>query len=241
MGTMRFEEVGRVQAPSHPGTRSDSGPPKATATLPVRRAMDQSPVLLLLLTAISVYLAKLLRDDTREARSGQPNPRALPGTTPAPGRAHLIAIAGVLALLAIETLGELALGLSAQQSRITWLFSLYTLAAAVIEEVVFRGYIVIDRAGPRALWASAFAASLLFATLHPFLWKWDAAGFAWTLNAKGAFSTVIVFATSLWLYAARFGAWNPTRSLWPCIAAHAAKNAGVVAIKAASGFVVGAW
>jgi membrane protease YdiL (CAAX protease family) len=203
--------------------------------------MDQNPLLLLLLTATSLYLAKLLRDDTRAAAAGQPNPRALPGATPALPPAHAIAIGGALALLAIETAGEHALGLSAQQSRITWLFGLYTLAAAVIEEVVFRGYIVVDRAGRTALWAGVLAASVLFAALHPFLWRWDAHGFAWTVNAKGIFSTAVVFATSLWLYAARFAGWNPSRSIWPCIAAHAAKNAGVIVIKAAGGFVGGFW
>jgi membrane protease YdiL (CAAX protease family) len=203
--------------------------------------MDQNPLLLLLLTATSVYLAKLLRDDTRTAAAGQPNPRALPGATRAPTAAYVIAIAGALALLAFETVGEHALGLSAQQSQITVLFGVYTLAAAVIEEVVFRGYIVVDRAGRTALWTSVVAASLLFAALHPFLWRWDAAGFTWTLNAKGAFSTAVVFATSLWLYAARFAGWNPARSIWPCIAAHAAKNAGVFVIKAAGGFVAGLW
>jgi len=34
---------------------------------------------------------------------------------------------------------------------------------------------------------------------------------------------------------------NPTRSLLPCIAAHAAKNAGVFVIKAAQGHVSGWW
>lgn len=203
--------------------------------------MTQSPLVLLLMTAASLYLGKLWWGDLRAERAGRPNPRAFPGATPARPAAIVIAVAGAWVLLAVETWGEAALGLSGEQSRMTWLFGAYSLTAAIIEEVIFRGYLVIDRRGPAALWAGAVAASVLFAALHPFLWKWDDAGFALTLGAKGAFSTAVVFATSLWLYAARFGAWNPTRSLLPCIAGHAAKNAGVIAIKAAQGFLGGVW
>lgn len=203
--------------------------------------MTQSPFVLLLMTGAALYLGKLWWDDLRSGSAGSPNPRALPGAVPAPPRAIIVAVLGAWVLLAAETLGENALGLSAQQSTMTWLFGAYSLTAAIIEEVIFRGYLVLDRRGPAALWLGAVAASVLFAALHPFLWKWDDAGFALTLGAKGAFSTAVVFATSLWLYAARFGAWNPGRSLLPCIAGHAAKNAGVIAIKAAQGFLGGAW
>jgi membrane protease YdiL (CAAX protease family) len=203
--------------------------------------MAQPPLLLLLMTAGSLALGWLWWTDLRSARAGQPNPRAFPGAVPARPAAVVIAVAGAIALLGLETWGEAALGLSGEQSRMTWLFGVYSLTAAIIEEVIFRGYLVVERRGPAALWAGAIAASVLFAALHPFLWKWDDAGFALTLGAKGAFSTAIVFATSLWLYAARFGKWNPTRSLLPCIAGHAAKNAGVIAIKAAQGFLGGAW
>ena len=80
-------------------------------------------------------------------------------------------------------------------------------------------------------------ASAGFAALHPFLWRWDDAGFALTLGAKGGFSTAVVFALSLWLYVARLAPWNPQRSLLPCFAAHAAKNLGVVGVKLAAGFM----
>lgn len=203
--------------------------------------MTDNPLLLLVLSVAGLYLGKLWLDDLRAAKSGRPNPRALPGATPAPGRAVAIAVIGVLVLLAVETLGENALGLSDQQSRITWLFGCYTLVAAIIEELIFRGYLVIEGRGTSWRWAGIFGASALFAMLHPFLWRWDDAGFAFTLTSKGTFSTAIVFATSVWLYIARFARWNPTRSLLPCIAAHAAKNAGVIAIKAAQGYVSGWW
>ena len=154
----------------------------------------------------------------------------------------MIAVAGALVIVAGETLGEDALGLAAQQSRMTWLFALYSVAAApIIEELIFRGWLVVTTRSRLVMWAAAAGASLVFAALHPFLWRWDDAGFAFTFTPKGWFSTSAVLVTSLWLYTARLAPWNPVRSLLPCFVAHAAKNVGVVAIKAATGFVAGGW
>lgn len=200
------------------------------------------PLLLLLLTAGGVYVAMLWRNDLRATQEGRAIPGALPGATPATRRAILIGVGGALGILVLETAGEIALGLVDEQSRMTWLFALYSVVAApVIEELIFRGWLVVENRGRAAMWAGAFAASLLFAVLHPFLWKWEDAGFQFTLTRKGTFSTGIVFLASLWFYAARLGPWNPQRSLLPCFTAHAAKNAGVVAVKAAAGFVGPLW
>jgi uncharacterized protein len=197
------------------------------------------PLLLCLLTLAGVYTARLWRDDLRAA--GRPGaPRPLPGATPASRRAVGIAVAGALLLLAFETAGEFALGLADQQSRMTWLFALYSVTSApVIEELIFRGWLVIENRGRWVMWAGAAAASAGFALLHPFLWNWNGSSFAVTLTAKGWFSSGVVFAMSLWLYAARLAPWNPRRSLLPCFAAHAAKNAGVVLVKAAGGYMGG--
>lgn len=196
-----------------------------------------NPLLLLLMTGAGLYCARLWWSDMRKS----PKPAgALPGAEPAAGRSVRIAVVGALVILALETWGETALGLAAEQSKMTVLFALYSVAAApVIEEVIFRGFLVVQSNKRAAVWAGAIGASVLFAALHPFLWRWDDAGFAWTINAKGAFSTAAVFATSLWLYAARLGRWNPSQSLLPCFAAHAAKNLGVVVIKGALGFLSG--
>ena len=204
------------------------------------------PLLLLLMTAAGFYVGKLWRDDLRAAsKRGEgtaPPAGGFPGATAAPARAVWLAVAGALLILAAETFGENAFGLAAQQSRMTWLMALYSIAAApLIEELIFRGWLVIENRGRAAMWAGVAGASVAFAALHPFLWRWDDAGFAFTFSAKGWFSTAAVFATSLWLYVARLAAWNPRRSLLPCFAAHAAKNLGVVAIKAAMGFMGGAW
>jgi uncharacterized protein len=200
------------------------------------------PLLLLLLTCAGVYIAKLWRDDLRAGAHGHPNANALPGATQASSRAVTIGILGAIVLLVAETVGEVALGIADAQSRMTWLFALYSVCAApVIEELIFRGWLVVENRGHVMMWAAAFSASIAFAALHPFLWRWEDAGFEFTPGSKGWFSTGIVFASSLWFYAARLGPWNKSRSLLPCFAGHAAKNLGVVAIKAATGFMGGLW
>jgi len=179
--------------------------------------------------------------DLAAARNGRPDPQAFPGATPANGRAIAIAAAGALALVAAETVGEQALGLTAQQTRMTGLFALFTLVAAFGEELVFRGYLVIENRGRRALILGIVGASVFFALLHPFLWEWRDHSIHWQGGTKAWFSTAAVFASSLWFYATRFMAANPTQSLLPCIAAHFVKNGAVIAIKSAQGFIIGWW
>lgn len=206
-----------------------------------RHKMTDSPLFLVLMLGVSLYLAKIWRDDLKAAESGAPNPRGLPGAAPAPVRSWWLAAVGALIILAAETFGESILGLSAEQTDMTVLFGVYTLAAPIVEEIVFRGYFIVLNRGRGALWGGIFAASLLFALLHPFLWKWDNEGFRLTMDAKGWFTTTVLFVSSLWFYYVRIATWNPQRSLLPCFVAHFAKNAGVFAIKAVQGHVVGLW
>lgn len=72
------------------------------------------------------------------------------------------------------------------------------------------------------------------------VWRWDE-WFTWQFTIKAWFSTAAVFAASLWFYCVRFMPGNPQHSLLPCLAAHAAKNLGVFAVKYAQGFVSGWW
>jgi hypothetical protein len=203
--------------------------------------MNDSPALLLLMIATGLYAMKLWREDYLAHQSGRPNPRPLPGATPAPLRACVIAAAGAAVILALETWGEIRLGLSDEQSQITVFFGVYTLIAAFIEELIFRGFIVIEGKGKALRWAGIVGASLIFSALHPFLWSWEDGVWTWTLTAKGWFSTGAVFASSLWFYTVRFAFYNPQHSLIPSITAHATKNLGVFAIKGVQGFVVGWW
>lgn len=188
-----------------------------------------------------LVVARWWRADLQASRRGAPNPNAFPGATPAGAGLMVAAAAGSLVLLVAETAGENALGLTAQQSRMTVLFGLYSLAAAFGEELIFRGYLVVENRGRAALVAGILGASLGFALLHPFLWAWQDGALQWRGDAKAWFSTGAIFVNSLWFYAVRFLPANRTRSLLPCVAAHLAKNAGVFAIKYHQGFVDGWW
>ncbi len=202
---------------------------------------QDNPLLLVGLMAAIGLTAKMWLDDCRAAYRGQPDPRALPGAVPASRPAIFVALAGALLLLAAETGGEYALGLTAQQSRMTGLFALSSLAAAFVEELIFRGYMVVENRGRAALLSGIIGASVGFALLHPFLWEWKEGALEFHGGTKAWFSTAMVFAGSLWFYAVRFMPLNPARSLLPCITAHAAKNLGVFAIKYAQGFVSDWW
>jgi membrane protease YdiL (CAAX protease family) len=203
--------------------------------------MGDSPILIILLFGGGLYVARMWWEDYRAHTRGERIRGALPGATPASTRAILIAVIGAAVLLAAETWGEIQLGLDQEQSEITLLFGIYTLVAAIIEEVIFRGYIVINDRGPVARWAAILGASVVFALFHPFLWEWEDNTLVWSFNAKGWFSTGAIFLGSLWFYFVRFMPTNPQHSLLPCFAAHATKNFGVFIIKGIQGFVTGLW
>ena len=203
--------------------------------------MNDNPALIILMILFGLYVLNLWKQDLQAERTGTPNRGALPGATPTTLKACMIASLGAVIILLLETWGEIRLGLSDEQSTITVLFGLYSLVAAFIEELIFRGFIVVNNRGPWLRWAGVLGASIIFAALHPFLWQWDDDGFAWTLTAKGWFSTSAVFVSSLWFYTVRFASFNKRQSLLPCVVAHATKNLGVFAIKTVQGFVSGIW
>lgn len=202
---------------------------------------QDNPLILLLMLGAVGAVGKWWLEDYRAARNGAAHPRAMPGATFASVGMIVLAVVGALVLLAAETAGEYALGISEEQSTMTVLLGLYTLAAAFVEELIFRGYVVVENRGRAALVAGIVGASLVFALLHPFLWEWKDSALVLNYGAKAWFSTGAIFVGSLWFYAVRFLPGNPTRSLVPCIAAHAAKNLGVFGVKYAQGFVSGWW
>ena len=202
-------------------------------------SMSDNPILVAAMIAVAAFLFHLWWGDLRAARAGRPHTNAFPGAVPCERQTLLIAIAGMLLLLGLETGGEAALGIDDQQKYVTVLWSLYSLAAAFIEELAFRGYLVVAGRGRAALWASVVLLSALFAFFHPFLWEWADGKLLFHFTTKGWFSTAAIFAGSLWFYALRFSPLNPGRSLLPCIVAHLVKNLGVFALKAAAGFVSG--
>lgn len=197
--------------------------------------MDNPLVLIGLIAAVT-YVFVLWRKD---AQATEPNPAALPGASSASSKAIAIAVIGSLAILGVEIAGEYQLGIVSEQTDITWLFALYMLFAAFGEELVFRGFVVLDKKGKGLLIASCVAGSIGFAALHGHWYENDDEGFRVLTDTKALFSTGMLFLGSLWFYYARFASWNPNRSLIPCVAAHAAKNLGVIVAKFLQGHVVG--
>lgn len=201
---------------------------------------QDNPLIQAALIAAVVVVFLFWLADLRQERAGTRNPRAFPGAHPVAVRAVVFAVLGALVLLTIETVGEIQLGVVAEQSTITALAAVYILAMAFLEELVFRGYFVLRGRGRVPFLGGVFGFSLLFAAIHPFLWTWNGGlDLAFTPSVKGWFSTAMIFLGSLWFYYVRFQPANPQRSLIPCIAAHLAKNLGVVVIKAVQGFLVG--
>ncbi|TVR47234.1 MAG: CPBP family intramembrane metalloprotease [Puniceicoccaceae bacterium] len=202
----------------------------------------ENPLLILVAIVLVGYFFKLWLDDYRAMAAGNPNPRGLPGTTPAPRPLLVIGVVGALVLLAVEVAGEYGLEIVEEQSTVTWLFGFYTLFAAFAEELIFRGFLYVESKGRAVLWASAVGFSVLFALLHPFLWEWTGAEEGWVsfdFSLKAWFSTLMVFFSSLFFYWLRFSRLNPRQSLIPCVVAHLALNAGVFVTKLAQGFVEG--
>ncbi len=208
--------------------------------------MQDHPAVILALFAAVCYLAWLWWQDYRSWRSGKPNPKAFPGATGVRTSLILLGVIGALLLVGLETAGEYALGVSAQQSQISALFLLAMLGAGFIEELIFRGYLYYDRKGPAMLWASVIFFSLVFALIHTQYYTEVPEGAAWhafefRITPQSSWTLCILFLNSVWFYALRFGFGNQHQSLLPCIAAHIASNIGVFAVKLTQGHVTGWW
>jgi len=134
----------------------------------------------------------------------------------------------VIVLTVIETLLENHLGLREQQQTLPDHFLLAMLGASIVEEMTFRGFAApADLAGWRLLLV-VLIGSAVFTSFHGF-------GFS---DTKGLVSTGSAFAVSCWLYLSRFNATNPSRSMIPSLAGHAARNLAVFGVKAAQGFIL---
>lgn len=198
--------------------------------------MQDNPLYSILIFFVGAFFFKMWLDD---ARRGGNSPRSFPGAGFASYPILIFGPLGALLILAIETVLECRLGFSGEQSEVKFWAVFVWISAAVTEEIIFRGYIVIQGKGRAVLYAGIFAASVLFALCHPFLWDYTAeSGFQANLTGKAFFSTAFIFANSLWLYFLRFNCYNKTRSLLPCMVAHAVYNIGVFAVKTFQGFVV---
>ena len=202
--------------------------------------MNESPFMVLLYVGVAAYVGYMYWGDYQSNQaSEQPDPRGMPGATSASLGLFVIGVIGALLILAAETGGEIALGIASEQSEMVWYFVFAILGAGIVEEIIFRGYLVVDNKGRAALIGSCVGFSLIFAIIHGHFWSnEEGEAFAWTFTTKAFFTTGILLANSLWFYALRFGPWNKNRSLFPCMLAHAASNLGVFCVKWAQGFVV---
>jgi len=197
--------------------------------------------------AASPYQSPASTETTAAKNSRSPT---FPGATPVAAVGIVVAVIGALVLLGVEVGGEYALGIVGQQTDMTVLFGLYTLAAAFVEELIFRGYLVYERGTKVQLILGIILVSAVFTAVHPYMWQWQMpeGASSWEIwrgtlspkfDTKAVFSTGIVFVRSLWFYCVRFWPANPLRSLLPCIAAHLATNVGVFVLKAVQGHVTG--
>ena len=211
--------------------------------------MTDSPFAIALTMLAALISGRFWWQDFQASRTGAPNPSALPGAVDCPKRFLVAATFGAILLVGLESAGEILLGLAEGQKDITVLFLGAMLAAAIVEEIVFRGYLVVHGRGRALFVAGAVGASLLFALMHDFLWQYQPAegkpwwhmqdAFSPSFTGNGWYSFSFAFAVSLYFYWVRFHPHNTVHSLLPCFLAHAARNVAVFAMKAAQGHVTG--
>ncbi|MEN8843025.1 MAG: lysostaphin resistance A-like protein [Lentimonas sp.] len=199
--------------------------------------MNENPIMILIYVGVAAYVVNMYWSDYKADKATEHSSGAMPGACATTVASLMIGVIGSLLILAAETGGEIALGVADEQSEMVWYFVFAIVCAGVVEEVIFRGFLVVENKGKAVLIGSCVGFSLLFALIHPQLWSTED-GFELALTAKGFFSTGILFANSVWFYAVRFGPWNKTNSIFPCMLAHAASNLGVFFVKLAQGYVI---
>ena len=199
--------------------------------------------------ALGLYLLWIWIQDFRQfdPAAGKPPDRAIAGATPASIASCAVAFAGAALIVLLVTGIEIGAGVFDKQSRIEAVFLGAMIGAAITEEIIFRGYLVIRRRGKALLAASMVGFSACFAIIHPYLWRHcveDPSGLQWIMalrldvSTHSLLATGSIFVLSLWFYAVRFAPNNPHRSLLPCFCAHLGANATVYIIKLSTGFVI---
>lgn len=203
--------------------------------------MDNPWINLLYVVVAFVVLKWWIRDCRQYQVSGVAVQGALPGTAPAAVWLIGVGVVVSLLILGVEILGEYRLGIVEEQKELIWYAIFPVLCAPIIEEVIFRGYLVVTHKGRLVLWASIVGFSILFSLIHGHLITFGEEGEPWLVwkgdQTKAWFTSGILFAQSLWWYFLRFCPWNPHRSILPSIVAHFAVNLGVIVTKGAQGYL----
>jgi hypothetical protein len=106
---------------------------------PQPREPENDAVMDVMVFFVGLYLFKLWLSDKADALMGDPHPKAFPGAFTCPKR--LFWLGGVVSVIIVffETAGEYALGISAEQSTVSAIALLAWVAAAFVEELIFRG------------------------------------------------------------------------------------------------------
>lgn len=211
--------------------------------------MRENSLAILAFAGIAIYLTGLWAADYRAyCRGKSVSVCALPGAVPVCHMAIFIAVVGALILVVLETAGEYALGIAHEQTTIHGIFLVAMIGASFVEEILFRGYLVVKNHGRLLLISSILVFSLCFALLHPHLWTYQSEAAWWQFwkgqwewhgTTKGIFSTLFLFFNALWFYTVRFMPINRQHSLIPCFAAHLSSNLAVFFIKWSTGHVAG--
>lgn len=174
----------------------------------------------------------------RETRRGPSDALPFwPGTTTCGWQPMLLAAAGALVLTLVESVLEIQLGVSQEQTRIPASFLLAMMGAAIVEEITFRGFAAPESLAGVRLLATVLAGSLVFMLLHGHVVKFAEGSVGLNTDAKALVSGGSAFAISCWLYLCRFNPLNPTRSLAPSLVGHTVRNLAVFGIKDVQGFV----
>ncbi|HBO57115.1 MAG TPA: CPBP family intramembrane metalloprotease, partial [Opitutae bacterium] len=114
--------------------------------------MSDNPVAILLYLGVAGFVLHLYLVDFRATRADNVTvSSSMPGASAMPASALIIGVCVALLILAVETSGEIVLGVASEQSEMAWYFLFASLAAGVIEEVIFRGYLVVSKRGRAAL------------------------------------------------------------------------------------------
>ena len=163
-----------------------------------------------------------------QKRQSNPGPELFwPGTTRAPVSGILIIVSGILLLTIAETCAEIHFQVSAHQSVSSLHILGASIGAAIVEEMVFRGFVAPSQLRGIKLLGLIIVGSVIFSAIHGFDFS----------TVQGRISLIATFFISVWLYLGRYNPLNPERSILPCLIGHVVRNLAVFGVKWAQGFV----
>jgi membrane protease YdiL (CAAX protease family) len=163
-----------------------------------------------------------------QKRQINPGPELFwPGTTRAPLSGILITVSGIFLFTVAETCAEIHFHVTANQSVSNLHILGASLAAAIVEEMVFRGFVAPSQLRGIKLLGLIIIGSLIFSVIHGFDFS----------TVQGKISLITTFFISVWLYLGRYSPLNPERSILPCLIGHVVRNVAVFGVKWAQGYV----